>query len=403
MKQLVLVLSSLLFACGSSEKPGPSNTGGSGAGAGAAGTPATAGTGPGTAGTSGSTAGGSSGNSATGGTAGSGGGVAGAGGNGGVGGGGGGTAGTAGTTTAGFKCPEGSSALTPTLPTSVPEGASPPGAGAGNNLEGPVWIAGALYVSEFPLTSVPMSRIFRYVPGVGFDAQPAISDAGTNGLAIDNAGSLLGGVHKDGSVSRFNLAAPTAAPTKLAFEYAFDAAMGEKRRFNSPNDLAVHSNGTIYFTDPDWQAPSTKPQGAERAYRVKDGVVQHLQGVTVTKPNGIVISVDESTLYIGGTNGLFKYPLNADGSVGTEKRIIAGEISGGVDGMTKDCAGHIYVTTGSNVVVLRKDDSVVGSITGINGVTNVAFGGADSRTLFITSMQPPRLREVALNVPGFPY
>ncbi len=414
MKQPVLALGFLLFACGSSEEPTPSNTTGGGAGGATGGNAMVAGNNPGGAGsggaTGGSAAGGEStagaGGGVTGGAAGEGtggvsGGTAGAGGvSGGTAGAGGGTAGAGGAMTGGFKCPDGSSTLTPTLPSSVPEGTTPPGAGSGN-LEGPVWIAGALYASEFALTAVPTTRIFRFVPGTGWDAQPFINDAGTNGLAVDNAGNLIGALHKDGSISRFNLASPAAAPTKLAFEYATDGAAGEKKRFNSPNDLAVHSNGTIFFTDPDWQAPNPKPQGAERSYRVKDGVVAHLTGSTVSKPNGILLSVDESSLYIGGSNGLFKYPLNADGTLGTEKRI--NDVSGGVDGMTKDCAGHIYAASGSSIVVLSPNDSMLGTISGINGATNVAFGGADSRTLFITSMQPPRLREVKLNVPGYPY
>ena len=91
-----------------------------------------------------------------------------------------------------------------------------------------------------------------------------------------------------------------------------------------------------------------------------------------------------------------------DGSVGTEQKVNVNEI-GGVDGVTKDCAGHLYITTGSKVVVLRPNDMLLGEISGITGVTNVAFGGADHRTLFIISMQPPRLREITLNVPGYPY
>jgi gluconolactonase len=78
-------------------------------------------------------------------------------------------------------------------------------------------------------------------------------------------------------------------------------------------------------------------------------------------------------------------------------------ISGGVDGLGRDCAGNLYVTNNGNVVVLDRSDRSVGSLSA-NGATNVAFGGSDRRTLYVTSLgDPPALRSAVLDVPGLPY
>jgi gluconolactonase len=272
------------------------------------------------------------------------------------------------------------------------------------NIEGAVWIAGALYVSQIRggVANPPPSRVLKIVPGGA--VTPFISVAGTNGLALDQRGALLGAVHADGSISRFDLSNPAAPAVPIVSRFS-----GE--RFNSPNDLAVRSDGTIYFSDPSWQ--SADPKLPERAYRVRPNestpevISQYHAGEGalewVAKPNGVTLSRDERALYIGGTGGLYRFDVAADGAVEIGEPVTA--IVGGVDGMTKDCAGNLYVTNGQKVVVLGSDDARVGdiSLTG-NAVTNVAFGGTENKTLFVTSMgTPPRVHRVELNVPGYPY
>lgn len=268
-------------------------------------------------------------------------------------------------------------------------------------LEGPVWIGGALLISQISTNGQPpASRILRIVPGSA--AEIFLDDAGTNGLALDGAGQLLGAVHKDGSISRFDLASPGAPPVVVAGSY-----MGA--RFNSPNDLAVRGDGDIYFTDPDWQSPDPSPQAAERAYRAAPGGAVSVFGeyiengttMTVQKPNGVVLRRDEAAVFVGGTSGLFQLPVAADGSVGVGARVAA--VNGGVDGMTKDCAGNLYVTNGQGIVVLDETGSMIGAIPVGAQVTNVAFGGDDRKTLYITSLgSDPKLYSLTLNVPGYP-
>jgi gluconolactonase len=265
------------------------------------------------------------------------------------------------------------------------------------NVEGPVWRGGSLYISEFgDGPNPPPTRVLQVTgdaPGVVFDAT-----AGTNGLAVDRAGVLHGASHKVGGIVRFG--APGDEPTVVIGSF-------KGRRFNSPNDLAFRSDGTLYFTDPTWQAPVPPPQNRTRVYRLAPGA----QAATVVddrrlQPNGITLSPDEKTLYLSAQDGLFRYAVAADGSVGPADRF-AREITGG-DGMVVDCAGNLYVTSG-DVIVLNPKGKEIGRLSlpaGAGAVTNVAFGGAHRKTLFITAMgvgQGRGVFKVELAVPGLPY
>jgi gluconolactonase len=194
---------------------------------------------------------------------------------------------------------------------------------------------------------------------------------------------------------------PLGTPTTLVGTY-------DGKRFNSPNDLAVRSDGNIYFSDPNYQAPNPAPQSATRVYRLAPGASE----VTVidanrSQPNGVTLSAEERTLYVSGTDGIFSYPVQMDGSVGSGTRM-NGFTGGGSDGMAMDCAGNLYATSGKRIVVLSPAGMEIGSVAvnDAESVTNVAFGGADHKTLFITSMGTGNQRGIFrtnLDVPGFPY
>ena len=99
---------------------------------------------------------------------------------------------------------------------------------------------------------------------------------GTNGLAIDEMGRLIGASHGVGGIVALNLTNMTS--TTIVGTY-----MGN--RFDSPNDLTVRSDGTIYFTDPDFQAPGTRPQMATRIYRLPPGSTRSGPDVRTPSPN----------------------------------------------------------------------------------------------------------------------
>nr|WP_255216379.1 SMP-30/gluconolactonase/LRE family protein [Pseudenhygromyxa sp. WMMC2535] len=294
-------------------------------------------------------------------------------------------------------CPEGLDGQVPSLDGLAFElVASPPEDGYAEGfeiLEGPVWIDGALHVSHIAGGGPPpKARILRLE---GDALVEVLATAGSNGLAVDDQGQLVAARHEDGSVSTYAIDELDAAPQVWISEY-------EGARFNSPNDLVISSAGVLYFTDPDWQAPSPAPQAAERAYYVLPGADAAVAfAEEVAKPNGVVLSLDEAKIYVGGTEGLFAYALAADGSVGAGGQVdsVAG---GGFDGTAKDCAGNLYFAANGQVMVVTPDEQVYGSLSLAN-VTNLAFGGPDGTTLYATTLNQAGVYAVELGVPGFPY
>jgi gluconolactonase len=181
------------------------------------------------------------------------------------------------------------------------------------------------------------------------------------------------------------------------------------KRFDSPNDLAVRSDGNIYFSDPDYQAPTSKPQAQTRLYRLAPGASDAtVIDANRSEPNGVTLSPDENTLYVSGADGIGVYPILAGGSVTAGSGMHISGFSGGADGLGIDCAGNLYAASSKRVVVLSPQGTEIGSISvsQAENVTNVAFGGREHKTLFITSMGTGNQRgvfRVDLNVPGLPY
>jgi len=385
----------LVVGCGTSGTDKPANTAGAISGATSAGS-----------GTSGS---GSAGMNAGGSPAQGGGGATG-GGNAASGSSGSGTAGgdaSGGTGTVAFQCPAGA-AVAPVLTGLTPvrvEGVPPADDfndmnNAFTNIEGDVWIGDALYVSEINPNPkggtqgmAPPGRVLKIT--ADDKVSVLLPDSGSNGLATNAAGELFGAIHKDGSISKLSLSGGAAVPIASMF-------MG--MRFDSPNDLTIHKSGTIYFTDPSYQSPMPIPQAATRAYRVPPG------GMPVAidefnQPNGITLSKNQDFLYIGG-NQLKKYPVMADGSLGAGSTFVEG---GHGDGMVVDCGDNLYVAPGGAgpVTVYSSAGQSIGTITvGLEQTTNLAFGGADHKTLYVSGQGGKTgkgLFKIAMNVPGFPY
>jgi gluconolactonase len=264
-----------------------------------------------------------------------------------------------------------------------------------NFLEGPVWFAelGALFFSDMnfgapnqaPLNG-PQARLHKLTPPGTFEV--FLDNGSTNGLGRSLDGNLIACTHDTRSVSIIDLA--TKQRTTVADRYT-------DRKFNSPNDLVVRSDGNVYFSDPDWQLS----QGSElpmAVYRVSpSGQVSLVD--TLQKPNGVALSPDEGTLYVGAIDGrVRKYAVSADGSTGPASDFAS---VSGPDGMGVDCAGNLYVTGGAGVDVFSPDGQKLGTIGGVNSATNVAFGGPERKTLYITGGNS--LYSIDLGIPGYPY
>ena len=412
MKQCFACASVLLLAIGCSNSDPKSNPGPPGSSGGSAGSPAAQGGGGssnvagggasgGSAPVAGSNNGGSGGSVISVGGAGSGGSVSSAGSAGTPGGAG--SAGSAGATGNGaYKCPSGTFAAFTAGGAATKVAGTPPADAfnkdAWTNVEGPVWIGDSLYFSEMTNSNMmPPSRILKIAPGGAVSVFAA--DAGSNGLAVDGSGNLIAAVHKDGSISQISLTGGAATPLVSMY-------MG--KRFTSPNDLAIRSDGTIYFSDPSYQN-SANPQMGERLYRVTPGPTRTVSVVTGTPnpPNGVTLSPDEKTLYVtASNNGFKKFAVMADGSLDGGADFVTGA---GGDGMAVNCAGEVFVTGGNNTVrVYSAAGAALGTITatGAGTTTNVAFGGSDHKTLYITAQGTEGQRgvySIALPVPGFPY
>ncbi|MEV1117779.1 SMP-30/gluconolactonase/LRE family protein [Actinosynnema sp. NPDC049800] len=275
--------------------------------------------------------------------------------------------------------------------------------GGFNFLEGPTWDrrTGTLLLSHMQRPTGPQgvqpSSVLRHTPPATFET--FIAESGSNGLAVSPDGTrLLAATHDNRTLSSYSLT--DRSRTTVAANH-----LG--RAFNSPNDLTTGPDGTTYFTDPNYQrANRADEQGGRTAvFRVRDGVVG-LVDDTLRQPNGIVLSPDGKTLYVGATadNTIVKYTVNPDGTTGGRTTFASIRTP---DGATVDCAGNLYWASYDEglVHVFSPSGERLGAISAGRNSTNAAFGGPDGRTLYITSGVPGGfgLYQTYLNVPGNPY
>jgi gluconolactonase len=272
--------------------------------------------------------------------------------------------------------------------------------------EGPVWVAdqGVLLFSDIQSASgsegVQPSKIQRLqLPAA---TSTWLDTSGSNGIALSADGdSLIACTHDMQSVSSYRL-----SDKQRGSVIGMD---DDGKKFHSPNDVAVHSGGTVYFTDPSFQQ-GNRPNNVvatTAAYRVAPSGELSVVDATIANPNGVALSPDEKTLYVGGAGNVWKYAVDANGATGTAKPFASG--LNAPDGMTVDCAGNVYVAefnTGK-VHVYSSSGTELGVIQASTHSTNAAFGGSDGKTLFITSGGAASggygIYAIELDVPGLPY
>ena len=388
---------------------GGSASGGSTASGGATATGGKIGSGGSGTSSGGATATGGSG-TASGGTTGSGGAVTGSGGTTGSGGSSGGAPGSGGMgMTSGWQCPA-ASTFAGMVPFSGTTASATHIVGAppldtfnnmGNNftnVEGPVWIGDALYYSEMTTMNLPPARILKLAAD---DTSSVFIDmSGSNGMATDGA-NLFTANHGAQGIVKFSLA--DKAKTTIVSMY-------DGMPFDSPNDLAIAKDGTIYFSDPNWQNNMGK-QAATRVYQVAPSSSAPIPVTDYTnEPNGITLSLDETSLFVSGSGGVKKYAISNGMVAMTGAAFGPSEVASATDGMTVDCAGNLYVAVSNSltVAVIKPDGTKVGTVMLATGMaaTNVAFGGTDHQTLYITAQganMTQGVYKVHLNIPGKPY
>jgi len=241
--------------------------------------------------------------------------------------------------------------------------------------EGPaVDKSGAIY-----FTDQPNDKIWKY----GTDGKLTLfleKTGRSNGLFFDKKGALLACADEKNELWAIS---PKGDVTVLLTDF-----MGQ--RFNGPNDLWLHPNGGIYFTDPYYQRDyweRKKPDLAKQnVYFLPKGKQQAvLVDSTLMQPNGIVGSPDGKFLYVADirANKTYKYAIAADGSLSNRQL----HVSQGSDGITLDAQGNLYLT-GRGVTVYDPNGTKLGTIAvPSRWVGNVCFGGKDRRTLFITASE----------------
>ena len=257
--------------------------------------------------------------------------------------------------------------------------------------EGPLWHPDGF----FYFTDVRASKLYRMV--LGQNPELVRTTIGGNGTTFDLQGRLINCEGDGRRVTR------TAADGTV--EILIDGFEG--RRLNRPNDVICASDGTLFFTDPSIRVPVHERDAGEGAiYRITpDGQAHHV--CWCEYPNGLALSPDERTLYVANTRwSAFIHAIELDAAGNMVRRRIfadmASDVKEGVpDGMKLDTAGRIYCTGPAGVWVYAPDGRLIGLIKTPEVCANIAFGGADLRTLFLTASTS--VYTLRTKTPGLPH
>ena len=242
-------------------------------------------------------------------------------------------------------------------------------------VEGPVWKAGVgLYFSDIPANIV-------YLWNEWDGTVPSLQPSGnSNGLAFDEEGNLLLAQHGPRQVSRLE-GAGTIIP--LASHY-------DGKRLNSPNDLALHSDGSVFFTDPPYglmDQGGTSELGYNGIFRLSPSGEVQLLDSTLDRPNGIAFSPDETKLYVtdSETRRIYVWDVVDDTVISNKQQLAFMQPSGYADGMKVDPEGYLYVTGPIGIWIFHPDGTVIDTIPVPGQTSNCAWGDDGFQALYVTS------------------
>lgn len=263
--------------------------------------------------------------------------------------------------------------------------------------EGPAYFAAGRYVVW---SDIPNDRMLRYDETDGSVSVFRYPAGNSNGNTTDRQGRLVSCEHGNRRVSR----------TEHDGTIVTIADRWNGKRLNSPNDVVVRSDGSIWFTDPsygidtDYEGNKAESEiGACHVYRV-DAASGEVQAVItdMVRPNGIAFSLDEKELYVvdtGRTHGA-EHPAHMrvfrvdEGGKVSGGRVFAECTSGLFDGFRLDCDGRIWTSAADGVHCYHPDGTLIGKVYVPEVVANVVFGGPKRNVLYIcgtTSLYAVRL------------
>lgn len=243
--------------------------------------------------------------------------------------------------------------------------------------EGPYWHPDGYVL----FSDIPANTIYQWTPGSS-EAEVFLEPSGnSNGITADENGNLVIAQHGERRVARLD---ENKEETPVAEQY-------EGQRLNSPNDVAVASDGSVYFTDPPYGVDEDERElDFSGVFRVaSDGEVELLTD-EFSRPNGIILSPDETRLYVNDSEGGFirVFDVAEDGTVSEGQDFAEMEdpdAEGNADGMTMDSEGNVYTTGPGGIWIFAPSGELLDRISVPQSATNVTFGGEDNQTLYITA------------------
>jgi gluconolactonase len=241
-------------------------------------------------------------------------------------------------------------------------------------VEGPVWKDGVGLL----FSDIPANTVYRWTPDSGARVYLKPS-SNSNGLTFDLQGRLLLAQTGSRRVARLEF---DGTETPLASAYA-------GKKLNSPNDLVVKSDGSIFFTDPPFNIPAGQTQELSFSGIFRIGPSGNLQLLdsSLALPNGICFSPNESTLCVNNSSErvIYAWDVVNDSTIANKRRLASMNPVGYADGMKVDAAGNIFSAGPLGIWVFAPGGAVLDTILVPGQTSNCNWGDADRKTLYITA------------------
>ena len=241
-------------------------------------------------------------------------------------------------------------------------------------VEGPVWKDGVGLL----FSDIPANKVYQWTPGAGVSVFRSPS-GNSNGLTFDAQGRLVMTQTGNRRIARIDNSGMEAV---LAATY-------NGKKLNSPNDVVVKSDGSIFFTDPPFNIPAGQKAelGFSGIYRISPNGSLQLLDASLNEPNGICFSPDETKLYVNNSSErvIYVWDVVNDSIIANKRRFAAMNPVGYADGMKADAAGNVFCTGPLGVWVFSPGGITLDTIQVPGQTSNCNWGDASRKTLYITS------------------